>query len=160
MTTEQIKALKEKIEDFICLNIADDMDDYEEILIALTKMFVDGYLKEDIPKHETIEECKTPNQPIVFAEDGCIRFMQNKIIDRLLDIATELGYSLNEISRDQQNGEYRIEDYKQLIQLIGYSVSGYGDLNEVSHEEACKFDEIAQKLANHHGKPEIDKDGE
>jgi hypothetical protein len=107
----------------------------------------------DTPAHETVEECRSPNQPIVFAEDGCIRFMENKIVDRLLDIATESGYSLNEISADQQNGEFRIEDYKQLMQLIGCSVSGYGDLNEVSHEEACKFDEMAEQLAK--GKPEI-----
>ena len=45
MEDKDILKLKEKIEDFICLQLADDMDDYEEILDKLVSLFMDGYKK-------------------------------------------------------------------------------------------------------------------
>ena len=91
---------------------------------------------------------KNPTQPIVIAEDKVIRFKENKIIRKLLDEATYSGYGLNGIACDFdiEIGEKDNEDYIQLMQLIGYSVSGYGDLGCVKYKDACKFDNKAKKL--------------
>jgi len=85
---------------------------------------------------------KHPNQPIEYAVDGCIRFKKNKIVDKMLDFCTAHGYSLNDIATEF----YEDEDYIQLMQLIGYSVSGYGDLSCVSEKECRRADKIADKL--------------
>lgn len=63
---------------------------------------------------------KHPIQPAVLV-NGVLRFKENKIVDKLLDIATENGYSLNDIASDDNTTK---EDYEQLMQLIGYSISG------------------------------------
>ena len=87
---------------------------------------------------------KHPNQPIELAEDGYIRFKKNKIVKKMLEFCTERGYSLNEIRVDFYDDN---DDYVQLMQLIGYSVSGYGDLSCVSKKECRRADRIAEKLA-------------
>lgn len=88
------------------------------------------------------------NQKICIANDGVIRFKQNIIVSKLLDFAIEHGYSLNNIAVDfdTEPKEKDNEDYKQLMQLIGYSVSGYGDLNCVPFSEALYFENKASKL--------------
>ena len=86
---------------------------------------------------------KHPNQPIVVAKDGCIRFEENKIVHKLLKFATERGYGLNEIIVEFRDDE----DYIQLMQLIGYSVSGYGDLSVIPKKEVKRADRKAYKLA-------------
>ena len=92
---------------------------------------------------------KHPNQPIIIAKDGCIRFKQNHIVDKLLTLCTEkLNYSLNDIHCEflwQKNPEY-IDDYKQLMQLIGYSVSGYGELTMIPIREINRADRVAGKI--------------
>lgn len=72
---------------------------------------------------------KNPIQPLYWAEDGLIRFKQNKIIRDLLDFATEKGFGLNEIAC----GEYTADDHAQLAQLIGYSLYGFGELSYVDN---------------------------
>jgi len=66
-----------------------------------------------------------PTQPVHTDEHGVIRFVKNTIVRRLLD---EGGIDLNDIARwaDVTNAEHQ-----QFAQLIGYSVSGYGDLSYV-----------------------------
>ncbi len=69
---------------------------------------------------------KHPIQPIAFDEDGTIRFVKNNIVRFLLDqyepglndLAVRFGYSADNKA-----------DYEQLMMLIGYSVSGFGDLD-------------------------------
>ncbi len=85
---------------------------------------------------------KHPNQPIVLAEDGCIRFQKNEIVRKLLDFATARGYSLNEIAQEFYNSD----DYVQLMQLIGYSVSGFGDLSCAPKKLVRKADKIEEKM--------------
>ncbi len=71
-----------------------------------------------------------PMQPIEWdAKYGAVRFKQNGIVDALLEFAQARGFGLNEICRAVAEGQYRCEDYEQLMQLIGYSVSGFGSLN-------------------------------
>jgi len=83
-----------------------------------------------------------PNQPIVVAKDGCIRFQENKIVSKLLDFASERGYNLNNIVIEFGDSE----DYIQLIQLIDYSVSGYGDLSRIPKKEIRRADKESDKI--------------
>ncbi|MCG5044305.1 hypothetical protein LZP96_09665 [Enterobacteriaceae bacterium 155047] len=73
---------------------------------------------------------KLPMQPLVIDSHGTLRFKENPIVRTLLDYATEHGYGLNEIARE----EFDAEDQMQLAQLIGYSLSGYGTLSYVTDE--------------------------
>ncbi|HDT1376772.1 TPA: hypothetical protein QHS37_002141 [Enterobacter hormaechei subsp. xiangfangensis] len=73
---------------------------------------------------------RLPMQPLVIDTRGRLRFKENPIVRKLLDYATERGYGLNEIARE----EFDAEDQMQLAQLIGYSLSGYGTLSYVTDE--------------------------
>jgi hypothetical protein len=87
---------------------------------------------------------KHPMQPIVWAGDT-IRFKENAIIRYLIDHGS---ISLNDIAvlaSDPSNGFTR-NDQEQLAQLIGYSVSGFGDLPYASKETVAAADEIADTL--------------
>lgn len=88
-------------------------------------------------------EAGNPMQPIVLASDGCIRFKSNSIVDRLLKESQERGFGLNELCCQ----EFPQEDWDQFNQLIGYSVSGYGDLSLVSDESKMRSSDVASKLA-------------
>ena len=70
---------------------------------------------------------KHPMQPLAKDEHGTLRFQQNKIVRDLLEFATSRGFGLNEIAER----EYSDEDRQQFAQLIGYSLSGYGELGYV-----------------------------
>ena len=73
---------------------------------------------------------KNPIQPLVIDEQKVLRFKQNKIVRDLLDFASSRGMSLNEIAF---NRTYSDDDHQQFAQLIGYSVSGYGELPYVDN---------------------------
>lgn len=73
---------------------------------------------------------KQPMQPVVRADDGVLRFQQNKIVRALLSFATPRGMGMNEIAM----ANFSAEDQMQFAQLIGYSLSGYGDLSYVTDE--------------------------
>jgi hypothetical protein len=70
---------------------------------------------------------RLPIQPIYTDEQGISRFRENKIVRHLLDNG---GIDLNEIARLQ----FPNEDREQFAQLIGYSISGFGELSYVSDE--------------------------
>lgn len=83
-----------------------------------------------------------PMQPIVIAKDGAVRFKENRIVSAVLEHASKAGYSLNEIAC----GDFTDEEHMQFAQLIGYSVSGYGNLSYASEQSVTKADEIAEAL--------------
>lgn len=83
-----------------------------------------------------------PMQPIVWAKDGCIRFLANRMVNDLYEFACPRGMGLNEMAA----GDYTQEERMQFAQLIGYSVSGYGGLSYVSDESRDKADAIADAL--------------
>lgn len=86
---------------------------------------------------------RVPMQPIVHADDGVIRFRANAIVRYLLDHG---GIDLNQIARLPNIPR---EDAAQFAQLIGYSVSGYGELPyALGVDEA---DRIADALAGRGG---------
>lgn len=88
-----------------------------------------------IPEH--------PMQPIVLDERGVPRFRANKIITALLKSSP---FDLNHIAIRDQNGEFSPGDYKQLMQLTGYSVSGAGGLECFDAETTAEADRQADAL--------------
>lgn len=83
-----------------------------------------------------------PMQPVVIAGDGCARFKENKIVRDLLELAIKHGMDLNQICIKG----YDPDDYAQLMELIGYSVSGYGDLDRSRRDHVRRADRDAEKL--------------
>ena len=83
-----------------------------------------------------------PMQPIEWV-NGVIRFKSNKIIEWLWESGK---IDLNQIAIMTAHGKFSEDDQMQLAQLIGYSVSGFGDLSYASKESIQRADEIAQAL--------------
>lgn len=63
-------------------------------------------------------------QPLYTDEHGTLRFKDNAIVRYLLDNG---GINLNDLARI----EFSQDDQQHFAQLIGYSLSGYGDLSYV-----------------------------
>lgn len=86
---------------------------------------------------------KHPIQPTELI-NGVIRFKENKIVSYLLDKG---GIDLNRIARE----DFSQEDREQFAQLIGYSLSGFGDLQYASDVTLSTAEVMADS-----GKPEIE----
>lgn len=72
-------------------------------------------------------------QPLVLDDAGVIRFRENRIIRLLLDAGP---FDLNQIALMAFSDQER----QLLAQLIGYSVSGYGDLPYAEGEPTARAD--------------------
>ena len=68
-----------------------------------------------------------PIQPLEKDDKGTLRFKANKIVGYLLDNG---GIDMNKLSVM----DFSDEDRQQFAQLIGYSLSGYGELGYVSDD--------------------------
>jgi len=68
-----------------------------------------------------------PLQPIVTI-DKVTRFVSNAIVRRLMEHGRSTGLSLNELAEIT----FAREDWVQFAQLIGYSLSGFGELSYVT----------------------------
>lgn len=97
------------------------------------RLFKDRNQSSNPPPH--------PMQPVVLDEKKRGRFKANEIIRYLLDNA---GIDLNHLAL--QN--FCQEDREQFAQLIGYSVSGYGELSYVSNKSYNKADKALKFLLN------------
>jgi hypothetical protein len=86
---------------------------------------------------------RNPIQPLILDKNGVLRFKQNKIVDALLSFAQEKGFGLNEIAC----GNFSDDDRMQLAQLIGYSLSGYGDLSYVSNDSYDAAEKMAEGVS-------------
>lgn len=89
-------------------------------------------------------------QPILMSRrpqdaGGVIRFQENKIVSFLLDLCTDRGIA-NMNTLAIMNFDDR--DREQFAQLIGYSVSGYGELSYVRPSVVALADALAEKLRN------------
>jgi hypothetical protein len=80
-----------------------------------------------------------PMQPIIRAEDDVIRFQENAIIRWLCDSGR---LNLNDIA----TLPFDNEDRMQLAQLLGYSVSGFGDLSYADPNVVAAADAVAEAL--------------
>ena len=86
---------------------------------------------------------KHPMQPLIVAKDGVIRFKENAIIRYLVD--KEI-INLNDVHRWAAINDWSKEDQMQLAQLMGYSISGYGELDYVTDAGWREAEEKASNL--------------
>lgn len=80
-----------------------------------------------------------PDQPIYLDSDRRPRFRENKIVYFLLHSGP---FDLNQIASMPWDNE----DYTHLMQLIGYSTDGYGELSTSPPEKVARADVIGEKL--------------
>lgn len=78
-----------------------------------------------------------PMQDIEKDTNGVIRFRRNAIVRALLDTGK---LNLNDLALLP----FSDEDHRQFAQLIGYSISGYGDLPYVSDADVEAADAAAE----------------
>jgi len=91
------------------------------------------------------KDLKHPMQPIGWDETGkVIRFKENKIVSLILETS---NLDLNKLCVMNARKMFNEGDYTQLMQLIGYSVSGFGDLSTSPKRLVNKADKIADKLS-------------
>lgn len=67
-------------------------------------------------------------QPVYKDEHGVHRFLENKIVDDIITTGYNGGYILNEIYVQLVTKD-DLDDIRHLMQMVGYSVSGFGDLS-------------------------------
>jgi len=76
---------------------------------------------------------KHPIQPIAPDKNGTMRFKENAIVSYLLDNGP---FDMNQLARLP----FSNEDWEQFAQLIGYSLSGFGELSYVSDDTKAMLD--------------------
>lgn len=78
-------------------------------------------------------------QPIILDKHKTARFKANAIIEYLFETRK---LDLNEIACMP----FKVEDREQIAQLLGYSVSGFGDLSYARKSTIEKADDQVEKL--------------
>lgn len=87
---------------------------------------------------------RQPMQPIIVDENGVARFKKNKMVADLMDrVAPAVE---NWMRKEVIDGRYTREDYTQLMQLVGYSVAGFGDLDLVDKDATARADAIVETM--------------
>ena len=86
-----------------------------------------------------MKRARHPMQPLVIASGGIVRFKANEIVRHLVD---RWPGAMNELARMG----FQREDREQLAQLIGYSLSGFGDLSYAPCASVLKADRLASRL--------------
>lgn len=84
---------------------------------------------------------KNPIQPLSTDNDGVLRFKNNAIVRHLLD--SHPTCDMNDIACM----DFSKDDRQQFAQLIGYSLSGYGDLRNYVDDDAFNAAVIRSKGA-------------
>lgn len=87
------------------------------------------------------ESLQNPDQPVYLDEEHVARFKANTLVRYLLDRG---GIDLNHLAGIAYL--FPRTDWEQFYQLIGYSVSGYGDLSGVSQESVERADRASDEL--------------
>lgn len=83
-----------------------------------------------------------PMQPIIEDNHGIMRFEKNPIIDWLCTAKSDM----NEIAIFVQENNIDEKYWRQIAQLVGYSVSGYGTLSYVDDESYDRAYAAADKF--------------
>lgn len=81
-----------------------------------------------------------PNQPVVLI-GNVARFKQNAIVRWLLEAGP---FDLNQIAVTP----FSDDDRNQFAQLIGYSVSGFGELSYADPERVAAADRVVEQMLN------------
>lgn len=87
-----------------------------------------------------------PDQPMHVDADGVVRFIKNRAVCELYERSLAAGYGLHELAKDAARGNYTKDELSQLAQLLGYSVSGFGDLSYADPEDVARLDEQAAEV--------------
>jgi hypothetical protein len=83
-------------------------------------------------------------QPIRLDKHGTTRFVANACVEWVVDKLDSIGYqTMNELAMDCKAAP---EERQQFAQLIGYSVSGYCDLNYVDRQARLEANAAADTL--------------
>ena len=80
-----------------------------------------------------------PIQPVYKTSTGVARFKENKIVGLLLSAGP---FDLNQLALMN----FEDEDHEQFAQLIGYSVSGFGELSYASDDTVEAADKMVAAL--------------
>ena len=91
-----------------------------------------------------------PMQAVVWDGDVA-RFRKNAIVCALLDWASPRGMDLNTLACLP----FDDEDWTQFAQLIGYSVSGAGDLSYFDRDVLCDADTMVEQIINKKAKTHV-----
>ena len=83
-----------------------------------------------------------PMQPLVW-DEGVIRFKRNRIVCFLLDNGS---FDMNKLWLLLGSGLFPIEDMEQFYQLIGYSVSGFGEISGFRAQVVDEADRLAGEM--------------
>lgn len=100
---------------------------------------VRGWAQKPLYLHQAPTGLEQPQQPVILASDGRIRFKPNAIVQHLLDCG---GLDMNHLACQ----DFSDEDRQQFAQLIGYSVSGYSELSYVSDEAYERAEHFAAAI--------------
>jgi hypothetical protein len=88
-----------------------------------------------------------PMQPIMKTESGVVRFQENRIVSAVLAASSEgRKLDLNDIAILAAHGNFTQAEQMQFAQLIGYSVSGFGDLSYADRDVVRRADRIVRVL--------------
>lgn len=85
----------------------------------------------------------SPMQPIVLDPDGAPRFQQNAIVRYMLD--TLRKHQIADLD-SMMDMNFSNEDWNQFVQLLGYSVCGFGELNFADPAIVKEADRVAKQL--------------
>jgi len=81
-----------------------------------------------------VKRAKHPVQPLILDEHKVLRFKKTRIVEFLLDAGP---HNMNSLALM----DFTREDREQFAQLIGYSLSGFGDLSyvrDVTYDRASR----------------------
>lgn len=124
---QQLQAIREE-----CKAVAEATDFLEVDRLAKhvadLAAIVQGQMVEE--PAVSVSKLRHPVQPLYRDQHGVIRFKENAIVKFLLEWTTVRGMGLNELA----GKGFSNEDFEQFAQLIGYSLSGFGELSYVSDE--------------------------
>lgn len=84
---------------------------------------------------------RPPMQPIAIDEEGVARFRKNDVVDWL---ATKID--LDCVATAAHRFGFDPYDVAQFWQMLGYSISGYGELSFIPKSVVRKADEKETKL--------------
>ena len=96
-----------------------------------------------------MSKSKHPMQRVVLDSEGVARFQSNAIVRYLLESYSDMNaLAMLDVAR---------ADREQFAQLIGYSVSGFGDLGYVSKKAIRKADRKVEELLAAQDTPPTDE---
>lgn len=102
------------------------------------------------PHGQQQQDDQMPMQPMCLDPHGVVRFKENRIVSALYEHSRKHGYGLNETAQ----GDFTADEHMQLAQLIGYSLSGYGELSYVTDEAYEQARATAERLLDLAAQPQ------